>query len=73
MINVHHCSPKQVQEVVDQLATAADVLRDIKEHYGSVCENFDLCKHPACMSSYSAWSMADEWLTENGLCDTTKS
>ena len=37
-------------------------LRTIKNNYGKVCKDFELCKHESCESSYSAWSIADQAL-----------
>lgn len=31
----------------------------IQEKLGQVCENFEICGHPSCQSSYAAWSLAD--------------
>jgi hypothetical protein len=35
-------------------------LLQIREQSGRVCENFELCTHESCRSSYAAWSLADE-------------
>lgn len=34
-------------------------LEHIREHEGKVCDQFELCEHRACQSSYGAWSIAD--------------
>jgi len=34
-------------------------LQAIKDSCGRVCEEFELCAHPACTSSYRAWALAD--------------
>jgi len=44
---------------IDELRAA---LQQIKVVGGRVCEDFALCEHPACQSSYAAWSLADEAL-----------
>jgi hypothetical protein len=38
-------------------------LETIRTCYGQVCEDFELCTHPACQSSYGAWAVADETLS----------
>jgi hypothetical protein len=37
-------------------------LREIKERKDQVCEDFELCTHPACKSSYEAFAIADQAL-----------
>lgn len=37
-------------------------LEEIRTNYGKVCQEFELCEHPACASSYGAWAVADEAL-----------
>lgn len=44
----------------------ANALRDTRDIYGQVCENFELCEHESCRSSYSAWSLADAALARLG-------
>lgn len=34
-------------------------LQRIRNEEGRVCEDFELCRHPACRSSYAAWAIAD--------------
>jgi hypothetical protein len=43
---------------------AISALREIREKYGKVCEEYLTCKHPACESSYGAWAIADEALRQ---------
>lgn len=40
-----------------------DALSLIRETEGKVCPEFGTCDHPACMSSYAAWAIADEALS----------
>jgi hypothetical protein len=40
-------------------------LKEIKEQEGRVCEDFELCTHSSCRSSYSAWAIADSALRAN--------
>ncbi len=45
------------------LASAPDLLEALEQiriHQGKVCEEYDLCSHIACKSSYSAWVIADK-------------
>ena len=37
-------------------------LEEIKRDQGRVCENYELCRHISCSSSYSAWAIADKAL-----------
>lgn len=34
-------------------------LQTIRDHYGKVCDGYELCRHEACESSVGAWSEAD--------------
>lgn len=36
-----------------------DALREIRDKCGRVCDNYELCDHRACASSYNAWAIAD--------------
>lgn len=46
--------------------TFRQALEEIKRDQGNVCENFELCTHAACRSSYSAWAIADGALRGEG-------
>ena len=37
-------------------------LQKIKRDEGRVCDDFELCKHQSCASSYGAWAIADKCL-----------
>lgn len=41
-----------------------EALAEIVSTYGQVCGAYDICTHPACRSSYSAWALADAALRE---------
>jgi len=56
-------SLNELKRVSARSATLEAGLKEIKEKYGKVCENYELCAHVSCQSSYSAWSIADELLT----------
>lgn len=43
----------------DERDALREALVEIKEHYGKVCDNFELCTHAACRSSVSSWMAAD--------------
>ena len=53
-----------VQEALQILTTAVDALKEIRDNEGKVCDNFELCDHRACRSSYSSWYIADKALKE---------
>ena len=42
---------------------AEAALARIKEAAGKVCEQYEICEHPACESTYAAWAIADEYLS----------
>jgi len=48
---------------LDRVRTA---LEEIKEKEGRVCEEFELCRHVACASSYAAWQIADAAFAQKG-------
>jgi hypothetical protein len=51
------------------MKTAIDALQEIKKQ-GKVCDDFEICSHPACQSSYAAWEIADtalRSLKDNGI------
>lgn len=37
-------------------------LEEIRDEQGKVCEIFEVCRHVACMSSYTSWAIADKTL-----------
>jgi hypothetical protein len=39
-----------------------NALKKIRDEEGRVCEEFEICKHTACRSSYAAWEIADRAL-----------
>lgn len=47
---------------MDKLEVAIRALREIRDHQGRVCSNFELCKHVSCTSSYISWSIAEKAL-----------
>jgi len=51
-----------------------DALLEITREQGKVCRNFEICRHEACRSSYTAWAIADKALKEavNGLSKVSK-
>ena len=44
-----------------------EALEEIKKYEGRVCEEFELCTHASCQSSYNSWSIADEALNGRRL------
>lgn len=53
----------QMDEIA-KLKIAVDALKEIRENYGQVCEEFEFCRHIACQSSVSCWMTADKALKE---------
>ncbi len=51
-------------EIMRSLRIATDALKEIRDKEGWVCENFALCNHSACQSSYSSWAIADKALKD---------
>jgi len=39
-------------------------LERIQNECGKVCEQYEICEHDACQSSYNSWAIADEALGE---------
>ncbi len=37
-------------------------LEEIRRDEGRVCEEYELCRHTSCGSSYGAWAIADKAL-----------
>jgi len=54
---------EEVLRLSARVAALEAGLREIKEKYGHVCENYELCAHASCQSSYGAWAIADALLT----------
>jgi hypothetical protein len=48
--------------LAQQHTAAVEALRRIKADEGKVCDQFEVCNHRACNSSYTAWAIADEYL-----------
>lgn len=43
-----------------ELAALRAALEEIRNEQGRVCENYELCEHTACASSYASWAIADK-------------
>ena len=41
------------------LDVAVAALQQIKDEEGKVCDQYEICEHRACQSSYGAWAIAD--------------
>lgn len=50
---------QQVAHIRKQLHLARVALAEIRDNYGKVCEEFELCTHESCRSSCAAWMLAD--------------
>lgn len=64
-----HPAFRRAGRVVDEIArlrAEADGLRaalaEIRDRCGVVCPEFEICHHPSCQSSVTAWMIADEAL-----------
>ena len=51
-------------KLTKSLKIALAALKEIKDNYGQVCPEFELCKHDSCQSSVSAWMAADKALKD---------
>ncbi len=51
-------------ETIAMLRITVEALKEIKDTQGKVCNNFELCHHRACQSSYSSWAIADKALRD---------
>lgn len=47
------------KEIREEARIQREALLEIKNKYGKVCSDFDICTHESCRSSYSAWQVAD--------------
>jgi hypothetical protein len=47
--------------------TAIVALEQIKREEGKVCDQYEICEHRACQSSYAAWAIADATLRTLGF------
>ena len=50
-----------------------EALEKIRNECGLVCGEYQTCDHPACRSSYEAWEIAEEALTQNSNISSTVS
>lgn len=51
--------PRNLLNLVERIERDEKALREIKDEQGQVCGDFELCRHEACRSSYTAWAIAD--------------
>lgn len=54
-----------VGEIVYQRDNLIRALEYIKEHLGQVCPEFEICSHPWCNSSCTAWLISEAALSGN--------
>ena len=52
------------EEALQIIKITTRALKEIRDNEGKVCDNFELCNHRACRSSYSSWYIADKALKE---------
>lgn len=45
-----------------KLNIAVKALKEIRDTQGKVCEEYEICTHRACQSSYDSWAIADQAL-----------
>lgn len=45
-----------------QVTRLEAALEEIRTKYGQVCNEYEMCDHPACEASYGAWAVADKAL-----------
>jgi hypothetical protein len=51
-----------IEEALQKLTIATEALKEIRDTQGRVCDNFELCNHKSCQSSYSSWAIANQAL-----------
>ena len=61
---------KLIEEAIQILRIATEALKEIRNKEGKVCDNFELCRHRACRSSYSSWMIADKALKDIAECES---
>lgn len=50
----------------EKLHYALQALTLIRDAYGQVCQQFEICRHTSCNSSYTSWAVADATLRKIG-------
>lgn len=65
------CPDCELPLVRQQLAGAVSALRRIKDEEGKVCDQYQVCDHRECSSSYAAWVIADQYLRGVGRSTPT--
>jgi hypothetical protein len=63
----HAREAKRLRERVTELEAS---MHRIKDNCGQVCPEFEVCEHPACQSSSTAWLIAEEALQKGAVSDT---
>lgn len=59
-INTPHRPQEDVnEELCEKLYIAIRALKLIKQSYGQVCDEFEICTHSSCQSSYGCWETAN--------------
>ena len=59
-INTPHRPLEDVNdELGEMLYIAVRALESIKQNYGQVCDEFEICTHASCQSSYGCWETAN--------------
>ena len=60
MVPLHpRCTDAPAPQALDVAVTA---LLQIKREEGKVCDQYEICEHRSCQSSYGAWAIADRAL-----------
>lgn len=66
-----HAAYTRTRDERDALATENAALREalveIRTTQGKVCEEYELCTHRACASSYASWAIAEKALAHAAL------
>lgn len=57
---------------MDKELVLRNALQMIKDKQGRVCEQFEICTHVACHSSYASWFIADAALSLIEGVDSSK-
>lgn len=63
------CSKDLARKQADEARASRyeTALRHIRDQYGQVCEEYEICTHAACMASYGSWATADEALADRAM------
>lgn len=55
---------REIKIALKKLDLALSALQEIVKTQGKVCDEFEVCEHISCLSSYSSWVIASNILVQ---------